>query len=58
VRTFCQVWAGRFDATLERPFDAHVSLAERIVREVIAALGRDRATSFPALEATAGAATY
>lgn len=39
----CHIWVGRFDATMDGPFDAQASVAERIVREVIAALGRDQA---------------
>lgn len=43
TRSQCHIWVGRFDATMDRPFDAQASIAERIVREVIAALGRDQA---------------
>jgi DNA-binding winged helix-turn-helix (wHTH) protein len=43
ARSLCHVWVGRFDAIMDRPFDAQASVAERIVREVIAALGRDEA---------------
>ena len=43
ARSLCHIWVGRFDATIDRPFDAQASIAERIVREVIVALGRDQA---------------
>lgn len=43
ARSLCHIWVGRFDATMDLPFDAHASVAERIVRQVIAALGRTQA---------------
>jgi hypothetical protein len=42
ARALCHVWVGRFDSALQ-PFDAQASIAERIVRQVIATLGRDPA---------------
>lgn len=43
ARTLCHIWVGQFDATMDWPLDTHASVAERIVREVIAALGRTQA---------------
>jgi DNA-binding winged helix-turn-helix (wHTH) protein len=41
-RTQCHVWAGQFDAPWSSPLDAEVSIAECIVREVLATVDRDR----------------
>lgn len=41
ARTQCHVWAGRFDASLDRPLDAQAVIAKGIVGQVIAALGGD-----------------
>jgi DNA-binding winged helix-turn-helix (wHTH) protein len=43
ARNVRHVWVGRFDATIDEPFDAQASVAQSIVREVIAALGCDLA---------------
>lgn len=42
ARTQCHSWAGQFDAPHNSPLDAQVSIADCIVREVVAAVGRDR----------------
>jgi hypothetical protein len=35
------VWIAQFDTVVDRPFDAQLSVAKSIVREVVAMLGRD-----------------